>query len=498
MYKVYADTVIIHDDRLDGVKIIGGKLTMEAGKTGLFEFSIYPSNPHYDAVTPVKSIIQVYKDGENIFSGRALSISYGFYNEKVCKCEGELAFLLDSLIEPHTYSQNFAGYFPYILAKHNAQVEAHKKFTPGVVTVGDFEPFAVVENLEYRSTYETLKKMLERSGGLLRVRREGGVRYLDLIAPEVDASNVAIQEIRLGKNLLDMKRDIDGTEVFTAIVPLGAKLEDSEIRLDIKNVNSGLPYIINEEARAAYGLIFRQVVFDTITNMQTLKAEAEKYLAEQYAALNSIEITAADLSGMDASLDGFKVGQWVRVYSPVHGINGTLYLIRKMTIILDKPAETKIEIGLEKKGLTDSLGAIAETVSKPQETQSTPEPEPVQPYVVDSGTTGIFRWKIFSDGTCEFFGKIPVLSYACSSTLGTWYRGVSLYEADAHPYPFQMAEAPSVSMTFQTRNGSGALVWLFSDSVASAQGYLPQCYLIRPTTATGIHGNINVIGKGRL
>lgn len=496
MYRVYADTVIIHDDRLDGVKIVGGKLTLEMGKTGAFEFSIYPSNPRYASVVPLKSIIQIHRDGENIFSGRVLSISYGFYNEKVCKCEGELAFLLDSLIEPHTYSQNFAGYFPYILAKHNAQVEAHKQFTPGAVTVGDFEPFAVVENLEYRSTYDTLKKMLERSGGYLRVRRSGGVRYLDLVAPEVDLSNVAAQEIRLGRNLLDMKREIDGAEVFSAIVPLGAKLEDSEIRLDIKNVNSGLAYIINAEARAAYGLIFRQVVFDSITNMQTLKAEAEKYLAEHFAALNSIEITAADLSSADDTLDSFKVGQWVRVYSPVHGITGQLYLIRKMAISLDRPAETKIEIGLAKKGLTDSLGALSEAVSKPQETQATPDP--VQPYVVDSGTTGIFRWKIFSDGTCEFFGKIPVLSYACSSTLGSWYRGVSLYEADAHPYPFQMAEAPAVTMTFQTRNGSGAIVWPFSDSAETAQSYLPQCYLIRPTTATGIHGNVNVIGKGRL
>ena len=78
------------------------------------------------------------------------------------------------------------------------------------------------------------------------------------------------------------------------------------------------------------------------------------------------------------------------------------------------------------------------------------------------------------------------------------YRGAALYDAKAHPYPFQMAEAPAVTMTFQTRNGNGAFVWAFSDTIENAQGYLPQCYLVRPTTATGIYGNINVIGKGRI
>lgn len=61
-----------------------------------------------------------------------------------------------------------------------------------------------------------------------------------------------------------------------------------------------------------------------------------------------------------------------------------------------------------------------------------------------------------------------------------------------------MAEAPAVTATFQTRNGMGAWVWIFSESAETAQRYLPQCYLVRPTTATGIMGNINIIAKGKV
>lgn len=492
MYKVYSGNVLIHDDRLDSLRIINAHLSVEIGKSGLFEFTIYPHNPHYDSVLPVKSVIQIIRDGKNIFSGRVIEIKYGFYNEKNITCEGELSFFLDSMIPPHTYSGDFSGYFPFIIEKHNAQVENHKKFLPGNVTVADFYPFSVVENISYYSTLETLsKRLIEPSGGYLSVRRDGENRYIDLLSADSNISNVANQKIKLGKNLLDLKRDIDGTEVFTAIIPLGAKIDGSEIRIDIKNVNSGLAYIQNAEAVEKYGLIYRQVIFDSITYPQTLKDTAESYLSKQVATTDSIEITAADLAGTDTTLDNFSVGQWVQVESDIHGING-LFLIKKMQINLFDPSETKIEIGRTKKGITDGLTDISRSVG------SIEIPEAVQPYVIDSGTTGIWKWSKFSDGTCEFFGKIPVTRAEVSTALGSWYKGATLYESTTYEYPVQMTEAPALQMTFQTRNASGALLWIFSQDAETAQRYLPQCYLIRPTTATGINGNINIIAKGKV
>lgn len=108
------------------------------------------------------------------------------------------------------------------------------------------------------------------------------------------------------------------------------------------------------------------------------------------------------------------------------------------------------------------------------------------------------RGKSFQTIPVSFFGKIPVTSADVATALGGWFRGANLYDATAYAYPFQMQEAPALEMMFQTRNGLGALLWAFSQSAETAQQYLPQSYLIRPTTATGIHGNINIIGKGKL
>lgn len=501
VYKVHADGILLCSTALNTLKIHDAKLTLGMGKSGLFEFTIYQDHAFYDFVREMKNMITVERDGEVVFSGRVFNIEYGFYNEKRVSCEGELAFLLDSLIPPHTYGSSFSGYLSYVLQQHNAQVESSKQFQPGRFTVGDFTPFTVVENLEYINALETLnERMIERSGGYLSVRYENGVRYLDLLSYDADASNISTQEIRLGKNLLDIKRESNSEDVFSAIVPLGAKMEGTELRIDVKPVNSGLPYIINEDAVELYGSIYRQVIFDNITYEPTLLDVATDYLAQNYAGITSIEITAADLAAVDADIDSFRIGQWVKVRDPAHfADNPQIFLIRSVIIDILNPANTKITIGKTKKGLTESIIELSDTVKRNASGgESGTEPEPQQPYLIESGKTGIWTWSKFSDGTGEFFGKVPVTGYVVNAALGNWYKGATIYEATAYAYPFQMAEAPALQVTFQTRNGLGALAWTFSDTAENAQRYLPQVYLIRPTTATGIYGNINIIGRGKL
>lgn len=547
MYKVTCDGKTLHNDELQQLKVSGGKLTLEIGKSGLFEFTIYPDHPYYENVKPVVSIIEVSRNEAVIFRGRALNIKFGFYNEKQVSCEGELAFLIDTIIAPHGWNGSFAGYLDYVIVEHNWQVEEAKQFTVGDVTVADFYPYEFMENVNFNTSYDTInQRLVEYSGGYLQVRHEYGTMYLDLLDYDMNISNISEQTIKLGKNLIDIERDVEGAEVFSGIVPLGAKIGDTEKRLDISSVNNGSYSITNADAVAIYGKIYRTVVFENITNASTLLSQARTYLAENFAAVNTIEITAADLSGMNTDLDSFQIGQWVKVESEQHFNSGEeTLLIRKMTIDISNPAATKIEMGRSKQGLTDNLGnftdninsvlqsignvagnissistkadtavqtaTTAQTTANSANTKATAAQntansvasrvavlESVQPYVIETGTTGIFKWQTFSDNTCEFFGKIPVTNYAITTALGGWYRGANIYEATTYAYPFDMTEAPAIEMTFQTRNGLAAIAWIFSQDASTAQSYLPQCYLIRPVTGSGIYGNINIIGKGKL
>ena len=121
-----------------------------------------------------------------------------------------------------------------------------------------------------------------------------------------------------------------------------------------------------------------------------------------------------------------------------------------------------------------------------------------QPVILSSGTSGIWTYRTYSDGTAECFGKINCSQIAVNATLGNWHRSEALYEATAYPYPVAFSEAPSTEIMFQTRNSSAALIWPFSSSAENAKAYLPQCYLIRPVTAESCNGNINIIAKGKI
>lgn len=494
MYQVYVNNRVVFENGIEDFPLAQAVLDLEIGKSGSFVFTIYPNHPNYAAVE-IMALVLVRRKYETIYRGRVLDIQYGFYGEKQVSCEGELAFLLDSMIAPHRYTGDFSGYLPYIVGLHNTLVDEDKQFVPGAVTVGDYYPFNVTEDTEYHTALDALNnKIVQPSDGYLQVRYENGYRYLDLLSPHANVANASGQTIELGKNLLDISREMKGENMFSAIVPLGTKLEGSEKRLDITSVNSGLPYLVNSAAvTMCKGKIYRKVIFDNITNAASLKAEATTYLADNYAGEYSVEVTSADLSGLDENVDFFRVGQWVRVYNEYHfGYTPQLFLVRKLSINLLRPAENKLVIGKVKKGFAEEVAGISDSVD------SISVPEAAQPYVIESGTTGIWTWKKFSDNTCEFFGKIPITSATVSTALGGWYRGANLYNATDYAYPFTMTEAPAVEMTFQTRNGLAALVWVFSQDADTAQKYLPQSFLIRPTSATGINGNINIIGKGKL
>lgn len=557
MYKVTCDGKIIHHDKMQGLQITKGSLVLELGKTGMFEFEIFPMHPYYEHILHILSMVEVFKDEKSIFRGRVLNIKYGFHNEKQVACEGELAFLIDSIVPPHSINTSFGAYLDYVIGIHNSQVESAKQFVRGRMTVGDFAPFNVEEG-GFLTSFETInKRMVERSGGFLHVRHESGKMYLDLLAPEVDVSKVSNQKIQIGRNLIDIKRESEGSEVFSGIIPLGAKIGETEKRIDISSVNGGSYSILNETAVKAYGKIYKTVIFENVTDATSLLNEAKSYIAENFAAVNSIEISAFDLSETSTEIDSFRVGEWVTVLSGKHFNQSQNFLVRKMSINILNPAETKIEVGRKQQGLTDSLGNVthdlntiissinnvagsiggisakadtattlasdasakATTANSTASTANTTANNALtkansattsvssvssrvstieaRPYITEKGTTGIWTWKKYSDGTCEFFAKITVSNYVVTTTLGGWFSGANLYGLYDVIYPFTLKEVPSVVMTFQSTNNTSAVPWVFSNNASTAQSYLPQCYLIRPTSNSTVNGFVNIIVYGK-
>lgn len=361
MYRVYCDGQQIYNSKLENYQIFSPSLEMELNKTGSFLFSIFPDHPYYGLIKKLKSIITVWQDDYLLFRGRVLEDEMGWHNEKKITCEGELAFLLDSIQRPYDYTGTVTGYLNLLVTRHNEQVEESKWFTVGNVTVTDNNDYIVRANSEYTDTWKEMQdKLVGLMGGYLVVRHDGYINYIDYLA---DVNLLSPQKIEFGKNLLDLKRIRKGSEIKTAVIPLGAKLKDAEDketdqRLTIADLNNGLDYIADEDAVAQYGFIVNTVIFDDVTEAQNLLNKGQAHLAELVNLPETVELTAADLAAVDKDITSFHLGTKVRVTSRPHGID-QLFTVTKIGIDLTNPAGNKLTLGGTIEGLEGTLNGLA-------------------------------------------------------------------------------------------------------------------------------------------
>lgn len=374
MYKIYADDTLIYDSTLEDYTITKGQVTKEVNKAGSFVFTIYPEHPYYNRIQRLKTIITVYKGSRIIFRGRVLNDKAGFFKDKTFTCEGELAFLLDSMQRPYTFTGGPSQLFTQYINAHNEQVDDAKKFEVGEITVTDPNDYITRANSKYESTSANINtKLIDLLGGYLYVSRDNELQ--SVINYYQDSPYLNGQTIEFGENLLDFVKTNSAEDIGTAIIPLGAKVEgkegeDDEVRLTIADVNDGKDYLYDPVAVEKYGWIWKTVEYDDVTEAANLLRKGKEYLNEVIKQNTTIELKAIDLSLMDKSIDSFELFEYINIISEPHGLKDKL-LLQKQTIDLLKPDNDKITLGYTYSTFTDktaSQNINNETIIKRVET----------------------------------------------------------------------------------------------------------------------------------
>ena len=353
MYKVLCDGTLMCDSRIEELALINPVVKLEENKAGSFSFIITPEHPMYDSVQKRKSLIEVYQDDElePLFCGVCIEETKDFYKQKKIYCEGEFSFFNDSIQRPACY-QNISvrGLLEAYIDNHNSQVEESKRFTVGQVTVADQnDSLYCFTNME--STMKCLKEdLVDDLGGFFRIRHVDGVRYLDYLA---ESPNTNSQGIKIGKNLMDFTTNVNSSEIATAIIPLGCKLEESsveglDVRLTIESVNDGKDYVFSQDAVNNYGWIYKTVEWDDVTTPEALKSKGEKYLSDIQFENMVIEAKAVDLHLTDVEIERFKVSDQIRVVSTPHGLN-KYFKLSKLTVDLNNPEKNSITLGKDER-----------------------------------------------------------------------------------------------------------------------------------------------------
>lgn len=387
MYRVLCDGLPIYDLRDEELVLIDPKLTLEVNKAGSFEFKMPPNHPQYNLPVKMRSVIQVFQDDVEIFSGRPIEQKTDFYNRKFISCEGQLAYLNDSIQRPAEYhDKTVRGYLETLIANHNSQVDESKQFKVGIVTVKDNND-SLYRYTNYNSTLQEIKEdLVDDLGGYIRIRNVDGYHYIDYIEEYDNTNN---QTIQFGENLLDFSRNFDWTELVTAIIPLGAKLEESPIealeqRLTIESVNNGCDYLTNEEALATFGWIAKTVTWDGVKTPEMLLSKGRKWLTDNQFEEMVIEAKAIDLHYTDGEIEQFKLGDKIKVHSLLHGID-RYFPLTKMTIQLNNLSANTITLGTTvKTSLTAKAISISSATQKMGE--SIPVPSAIVKEAVDQAT----------------------------------------------------------------------------------------------------------------
>lgn len=363
-YRVLCDGYVLHDSNLEQFTLINPVLTVELNKSGEFTFQIANNHVYYDKIINKKSYIEIYQDGEWLWSGRPIGINTALKLVKTVTCEGELSYLHDSnqrIAEYHDMSVK--DYFTTLINKHNAMVDESKRFTVGNVTVTDSND-SLYRYSNYEDTFDTIQdKLIDRLGGYLLTRHVDGIRYIDYVESYPYITN---QIIEIGSNIIDMSLEESSADTISALIPLGKKLTEiseespqeestGEERLTIESVNNGLDYIVNDDAVRRIGMVFGTVTFDDVTDPYNLLAKGSEELTDRIYNTLVISLNIFDRSFIDKTMAAFRLGASVIANSPKHGLHHKQMMISKMQISLVDVSKSKIEIGVTKKSITSDI-----------------------------------------------------------------------------------------------------------------------------------------------
>lgn len=141
---IYSAAELFWDPRAESeaFAIIDPKMKEEMNKAASLEFTILPTNFHYDSFDKRRSVVLAYDDDELIFEGYVQNAPADFYKQKKVTCVSCLAYLNDSVQAPDEHnvveviSSSGTNYMPVPEAWHSGANPRANNWYEQVVSSG--------------------------------------------------------------------------------------------------------------------------------------------------------------------------------------------------------------------------------------------------------------------------------------------------------------------------------------------------------------------------
>lgn len=308
-------------------------------------------SPAYDRSVEMIPRIKVYEDGNLYWTGRILKSTPKVTEaEKEIYVEDFLGVLCDGIYRPFDYYGTVADLLQTVVNENNSQVGENQQIYQ---VICDVDEGNIVRSSEgYSTCWQIIKeKLLDMIGGYIWLTYDAQERAI--LHYSKNAKNVSTQRISFGENLKTYKVTYDFDGFYTACVPLGAKDQQTKQYVTIASVNDDLDYLIDTANAARYGIIYAptsETTWEDVHEPSILLSRAQEWLQNRASRLiQQIELTAHDLSGLNADLRAF---HWLdSVPVDAEEISDS-FVIKHISRPLDKPLQIEISMGDSRSSVT--------------------------------------------------------------------------------------------------------------------------------------------------
>jgi hypothetical protein len=368
MYTLTYEGFTIYDPRLTDRDIYNVSTHLAVDEAGSMSFDMPPTHPHLSELAKLKGRLELCSDSSVLWRGRITEDSVDFDGVITIEAEGQLACLNDSIVEPYNFPEDYEDTEEYksatnvvefwlkkLLENHNSQVSDEQQIKLGTVTVTDPNNYFSRSCEDYSTTWDVVCDKLRDSslGGHFLVRYESDGTYLDYVE---DYPLTNTQSVEFAQNLLDLTDELDATEVYTAILPVGkdgltiASLPDGEVTTGL--IKEG-KVIYSTKGVENYGRITSVQTWDDVSEASNLRTKAATLLGSTGVMLSrSISVTAVDLHCTDETIASLRVGRYTPIVSEPHGLD-VRYVLSELDLDIQDPGSTRLTFGATSKSMSD-------------------------------------------------------------------------------------------------------------------------------------------------
>lgn len=369
VYKNANDQVgeVLHEPRNCGNKVISGELDMQFNGVSTASFTITMQNSLYRQEEAIANLVKVIdtNTGKVAFDGRVVKIDGAFSGShtQTLQCEDCLAYLHDSTqVYRKVQNTTIRDFLQMIVDEHNRQVEPHKRFQLGRVTVSNSTDNVYRYTDDAQDTFDTIKdKLVSRLGGFLIWHRDGNgqlvLEYLASVGEHMDTP------IKLGKNLKSAKREYDVRDIITRLVPIGSPIEQGQTeqssddtaaaqpKTTIESVNNGIRYLDDMALISRFGIIQKAVEWNNVKVPSILKTKGQEYLQKQRVGLLTWSVDVVDISLLEPTYKSFEMGNFYPIHDQFLGLVEDLQVVAKK-LDITQPHKMSLTIGTKNRTLS--------------------------------------------------------------------------------------------------------------------------------------------------